>query len=410
MNFFEHLQRSDLPRVEYPFVSRSKRLGDRLLSTYLKRFNSRLQPMKPIALVNGMATYDLTQPPMESEAGSRVLRSGFDYVVRKKPASPIAMVFMLNAACNMKCLHCSARNHMGPDRKPLEYAEIIDLADQFVEMGGSAFVITGGEPTLHPRLLDIIDHVDKSKAVVSMFTNGFKIEEMADELLSAGLFSALVSLDSDQAAVHDERRQTAGAFDQAVNGVKRMRELGALVGISTYMTRPDLHDGYFDRVVDLGTGLGVQQIFMFDCVPTGAMLHERERVLTPDDRAHLRELVKGQNAAPSGPAIMGQSWVNSPEGFGCFAGFHQLYVTATGDVAPCDFTPITFGNVREERLQVVWDRMRASEEWGERFMDCRMQDPEFRANTVDLLGDDNDTWPVPYEKILELRAERDRTS
>ncbi len=409
MNFNEHLKRKDLPRVEYPFVKRSRRWTDRLLTTYLKRFNSRLQPMKPIALVNGMAAYDLTQPPMDSEPGSRIVKQGFDFVVRKKPATPVAMVFMLNAACNMRCTHCSARNHMGPDRKALEYEEIIDLADQFLDLGGAAFVITGGEPTLHPRLLDIIDHVDKSKAVVSMFTNGYKIADMADELVSAGLYSALISLDADTAEVHDERRRKQGAFDRAVAGVRRMRDIGALVGISTYMTRPDLAEGYFDRVVDLGTDLGVQQIFMFDCVPTGALLNERDRVLTPGDRDNLRELVKGQNANPSGPAIMGQSWVNSAEGFGCFAGFHQMYVTATGAVAPCDFTPITFGNVRDESLKTVWDRMRASEEWGERFMDCRMQDPEFRANTVDLLSDD-ESWPVPYERILELRAERDRAS
>jgi MoaA/NifB/PqqE/SkfB family radical SAM enzyme len=99
---------------------------------------------------------------------------------------------------------------------------------------------------------------------------------------------------------------------------------------------------------------------------------------------------------------MGQSWVNSPEGFGCFAGFYQIYVNAQGYVCPCDFTPIHFGNVREEPLQVIFDRLRASEDWGQRFMDCRMQDDCFRERTVDLVPEGT-PWPVSYETILELR-------
>ena len=145
---------------------------------------------------------------------------------------------------------------------------------------------------------------------------------------------------------------------------------------------------------------------MFDAVPTGAFLNERDLVLSPDDRAAIRELVKAQNASPTGPAVMGQSWVNSPEGFGCFAGFYQLYVSANGDVAPCDFTPISFGNVRDEPLGKIWRRMRDSEEWGSRHNECRMQDPEFRRNTVDLVPEGT-PWPVPYEALVELRAARD---
>jgi len=395
MDFFEHLKRTDLPRLQSAHVRPTRKLSDRLLTAYLKRFNHRLAPMKPIALVNDMPVYDITQPPMGSMVGSRVLRTGFDYVVRKKPARPIAMVFMLNAACNMKCRHCSARNHMGTDRKPLQYEEILDLSDQFLEMNGAAFVITGGEPTLHPRLLDIVDHVDKDKAIVSMFTNGYRLEEMAEDLLSAGMFGVLVSLDSDRPEVHDELRRTAGAFDTAMRGIDKLKELDALVAISTYMTKPDLDGGYFDRMVDLCTSKGAHQLFLFDTVPTGALLHERSLVLSPQDRSTVKELVKGQNASPSGPAVMGQSWVNSEEGFGCFAGFYQMYVTAYGDVTPCDFTPISFGNVRDEPLQTIWDRMRASEEWGQRHMECRMQDECFRSKTIDLLPDDT-TWPVSY--------------
>ena len=406
MDFHAQLKRPDLPRVDYPFVPRATRLRDRLLAGYLKLFNKRLAPMKPIALVNGMPAYDLTQPPMGSQSGARILRTGFDYMVRKREARPITLVLMANGRCDMGCRHCSAREYMRNGREHLAYGEIIDLIDQFLALNGASVVISGGEPTLHPRLLDIIDHVDKSKATVSMFTNGSRVAEMADDLRGAGLFGTLVSLDSDDPVKHDEYRRREGAFDIALGAVEALRKQDSLVGISTYVTRPAHLDGYVQRIFRLGEELGVHQVFMFDAVPTGAFLHERDLVLTPEDRSAIRELVKAQNASPTGPAVMGQSWVNSEEGFGCFAGFYQLYTGATGEVAPCDFTPITFGNVRDEPLGKIWRRMRDSEEWGVRHKECRMQDPEFRRNTVDLVPEGT-TWPVPYETILELRAARD---
>jgi MoaA/NifB/PqqE/SkfB family radical SAM enzyme len=405
MHFFEHLERPDLPRVEHSHVRRATGFLDRLLEGYVKLFNERLKPMKPIALVNGMPAYDLTQPPFGSEPGSRVLRCGFDYVVLKREARPINMVLMANSTCNMACRHCSARVYLKSGRPALTYEEITGLIDQFQDLGGASFILSGGEPLLHPRVLDIVGHVDKSKCVAAMFTNGTRLKEMAGELKSAGLFGTLVSIDSADPAHHDRLRGFDGAFKQALAGVERLLADGMLVGLSTYVSRQGLEGRAFESMVELGASVGVHQLFVFDAVPTGALIDRQEVVLGPDGRARLKELIKAQNANPAGPAVMGQSWVNSSEGFGCFAGFYQLYVNAAGDVTPCDFTPITFGNVRQEPLAAIWKRMRESEDWGQRFRECRMQDPDFRRRTIDLLPPGTDL-PVPYETVLKLRREK----
>lgn len=405
MHFFEHLERADLPRVEHAQVRRATGFVDRLLGGYVSLFNERLKPMKPIALVNGMAAYDLTQPPMGSEPGARVLRTGFEYVVLRREPRPINMVLMVNSACNMACAHCSARTYLKSGRPSLTLDEIKSLIDQFLDLGGASFILSGGEPTLHPNVLDIVSHADKSKAVVAMFTNGTRLPDLANELKSAGLFGTLVSIDSADPAHHDRLRGFDGAFRQAVRGIEKLLAEGMLAGISTYVSRRGLDGGAFETAVDLGTRLGVHQLFVFDAVPTGALIDKQDVMLGPDGRVRLRGLIKAQNANPSGPAVMGQSWVNSREGFGCFAGFYQIYVNAAGDVTPCDFTPITFGNVRKEPLAVIWKRLRESEDWGERFHECRMQDPDFRRRTIDLLPPGTE-FPVPYETIRRLRREK----
>ena len=121
--------------------------------------------------------------------------------------------------------------------------------------------------------------------------------------------------------------------------------------------------------------------------------------------ARLRDLVSSYNGLPYGPGVMGQSWVNSAQGCGCFAGFYQAYLTADGELTPCDFTPISFGNVRQHSLHELWRRMRASPEWKVRFGECRMQDPEFRKNSIEPIPDD-EPLPVRYERLQELRRAR----
>jgi radical SAM protein with 4Fe4S-binding SPASM domain len=396
------LARPDLPRVEHGHVRRARSLAGRLLSRYLERFNDRLRPMKPIALANGMPAYDLTQPPLGSEPGLRLLKTGLRYVLLHQEARPITMVLAATSACNMHCVHCSAREYLHSGEKPLEHAEMLDLIDQFLELGGCSVIFSGGEPTLLPRLPEMVSHVSKAKAVVAMFTNGARLSERVSELKDAGLFGTLVSLDADSADAHDRKRRCAGAFDKAVKGVEALMSAGMLAGVSTYISRHGLESGHFERMLALSERLRVHQMFLFDAVPTGAMLHEKAALLGPDGRARVKELVKAQNANPAGPAVMGQSWVNSAEGFGCFAGFYQLYVSPAGEVCPCDFTPVTFGNIRREPLRRIWKRMRASQEWGERHAECRMQDECFRTRFIDVIPDGT-ALPVPYEAVLEMR-------
>ena len=89
---------------------------------------------------------------------------------------------------------------------------------------------------------------------------------------------------------------------------------------------------------------------------------------------------------------------------GCFAGWCQLYVTAYGDVTPCDFTPLRFGNCRTEPVADIWKRLASHEAYCERSRHCRMQDHEFRAKYIDHIPD---AGPFPYP--VELADAESRT-
>jgi hypothetical protein len=57
------------------------------------------------------------------------------------------------------------------------------------------------------------------------------------------------------------------------------------------------------------------------------------------------------------PKVSSMSWLESPECLGCQAGFSFLYITACGELTPCDFVPLSFGNVHELGVRAIHDRM-----------------------------------------------------
>jgi len=86
----------------------------------------------------------------------------------------------VNSACNLDCPLClaGAGTHRAHDGFELTFEQVEFMLDRFVAAEGRPEVIqfSGGEPTLHPRILDLIKLAqDKGIAYVMLNTNGIRI-------------------------------------------------------------------------------------------------------------------------------------------------------------------------------------------------------------------------------------------
>jgi MoaA/NifB/PqqE/SkfB family radical SAM enzyme len=83
-----------------------------------------------------------------------------------------------------------------------------------------------------------------------------------------------------------------------------------------------------------------------------------------DDLAHVEQLVFEYNNMPAYkdyPFIAAQIADERKSMFGCTAGgTDRFYVNAKGDVQPCEFLNISFGNIRQEPFQTIYERMRST--------------------------------------------------
>jgi cyclic pyranopterin phosphate synthase len=119
------------------------------------------------------------------------------------PAS-IAAVRVLRISvtdrCNYRCLYCMPEEGVPwlPREDLLSIDEIVQVVRAAVAVHGiRRFKITGGEPTVRPDLIELVQRLRQEDVVdLSLTTNGQRLAQMAHPLRSAGLDRLTISIDS----------------------------------------------------------------------------------------------------------------------------------------------------------------------------------------------------------------------
>src|SRR5258708_40188834 len=114
------------------------------------------------------------------------------------------------------------------------------LVNDAKKHGNSYFGILGGEPFLHPQLLDIFAaHPD---AYFQVFTNGQMITaETAAKLRALGNVSPLVSIEGTEIS-SDERRGRLKVLNRTLEGLEQCRKNRLITGVATSVCQTNIDD------------------------------------------------------------------------------------------------------------------------------------------------------------------------
>jgi MoaA/NifB/PqqE/SkfB family radical SAM enzyme len=362
------------------------------------RFLTVINQLKVIGTVDGKLVYNLYNPPMPSPAAMRP----FERKIRSMALGyvlPATATLSVTPSCPCNCIHCSADRFVTKEGRQLSTEELASVVDQTLDLGVCTLIFTGGEPMARKDLYEQIARVDKNLAHVMIFTCGaFLNAENIARLKAAGLGSMNVSFDSDRPEEHDEFRRRPGTFAQAIAGAKLAREAGIMVGMSTYATHENIESGRLEHLVQIARDEGFHEITIFDCVPTGNFLNRSDLVLGRKDVMKVRELADRYNADARPFGVTAQAKANAADGGGCFGSFSQFYMTCYGDINPCDFNPVSFGNVRQAPLADIWKKMVTHPEFCDHRMSCRMQSQRYRKLFIDPLATE-DRLPVSIDRL-----------
>ena len=136
--------------------------------------------------------------------------------------------------CNFRCPYCMPAEVYGekyeflPRPHILSFEEIERLTRLFVRIGVSKVRITGGEPLVRANLPDLVSKLCVIDGIndVALTTNGYLLENNAQQLKDAGLNRLTVSLDSIDPDVFKEMSGRPQGPTNTLAGIKTAASLG----------------------------------------------------------------------------------------------------------------------------------------------------------------------------------------
>jgi radical SAM protein with 4Fe4S-binding SPASM domain len=143
--------------------------------------------------------------------------------------TPRILTLMITEACNLSCPHCLL-NCKNLDAVPVRKEIIVNIIDEFSDLGGESLFITGGEPLSHPDWFDILDHACNSATFseVTLQTNGAMVTDGDVEKLKSLNSEKLkiqVSLDGATPGINDMIRGK-GSFAASLRALRLFVDAG----------------------------------------------------------------------------------------------------------------------------------------------------------------------------------------
>lgn len=320
-----------------------------------------------------------------------------------RPSAPYRMDLALTYRCNNDCTHCyNARERTFPELSVDEWKRILDIT---WELGIPHVVFTGGEPTLVEALPELIAHAEANGQITGMNTNARRLADKSyvTRLIDAGLDHVQITVESEDAQVHDQMVMAKGAHRQTIQGLKNVLDSPLYVMTNTTMLRDNVHT--IPATLDFLAKLGVPTIGLNALIysghgtTVGTGLPESE--LAPLlEIARLKTEMRGQKLIWYTPTqYCNFDPMKLDLGIkGCTAALYNMCVEPDGAVLPCQsyYTPV--GNLLHDSWDSIWNHKLSTQ------LRERQNLPE-KCGHCDLLQECGGGCPLQFEDRNMLSLE-----
>ncbi len=310
---------------------------------------------------------NLYVPVFPSEA---FFKAGKKVYISDQKMPCISVLLSVTSACRYDCEHCYQKLDKGHD---VDINLLCEIAAKLDRMGVSFFNIEGGEPFLvYDKLKKLCQSISAGEIWINSTGDGMTPERLA-ELKSIGVRGFMFSLHSADPEKINGFMRNAKAYENLTNGIEMSHKAGLEVAANTCIVRDDYFNGTFEKILDLAKGLGVTIIQLIKPKPSGGWLGSEISYFSEEDLRQIEEKVHKYNnkkAYRDYPFISAQIVDERSDMFGCTAGgTDRFYINAKGDVQPCEFLNISYGNIKDEEFDEIYARMRKSfEKAGDRWL------------------------------------------
>jgi radical SAM protein with 4Fe4S-binding SPASM domain len=180
--------------------------------------------------------------------------------------APYRMDLVLTYRCQNSCGHCYNEPRELKELTPEQWKEVIA---KVWDLGVPHVVFTGGEPTLYPRLDELIAKSEEFGQVTGLVSNGRRLREPGylEDLVRKGLDHVQITVLSYRASQHDMLVGEKGAWDETIAGLKVALKQDLYVSTNTTIMRSNLED--IEETMRFLVSLGVKHIAFNGIIRSG---------------------------------------------------------------------------------------------------------------------------------------------
>jgi len=150
---------------------------------------------------------------------------------------PFLYLSIINS-CNLRCQGCWV--DVEADRNAIDLDTLNQAITDAKQHGNAFFGILGGEPFMHPQMLDVLAaHPD---CYFQVFTNGqFITEKEAKRLAEIGNATPLISIEGRE-ITSDVRRGNTRVLNRTMRGLDNCLKAGLLTGVATSVCQSNIDE------------------------------------------------------------------------------------------------------------------------------------------------------------------------
>lgn len=309
------------------------------------------------------------------------------YFINYKLDPRFTVMIGLTYSCQCRCPHCGMSIYEKKSEDELTTEELLKFIETLSPKKTNGIYFFGGEPLLRNDIFQLINKAKEKGFLTMLDTNGYLLsQEMVKKLKKAGLDVIEVSIDHSDAKIHNTLRRMEGIFERAVEGIKNCLKERISCILSTYATREYIESGELKKIISLGEKLGVNFIRVLSPVLTGKLLNKEEMKLNNKERKKLKKIIKN-SSVPIGIEDT-YCWSKNKK---------LLYISPYGEVQPCPYIPFSFGNIREESLSSILERMWKHPMFKIKSKECLMNNKEFRERYLKEKLKENQIFPIQVD-------------
>jgi MoaA/NifB/PqqE/SkfB family radical SAM enzyme len=254
---------------------------------------------------------------------------------------PFLYLSIINS-CNLRCQGCWV---------DVEASDAIDLdtlnrtITDAKRHGNAFFGILGGEPFLHPQLLDIFGaHPD---CYFQVFTNGQPITEtIASRLRQLGNVTPLISIEGRE-ITSDERRGKKDVFIRTLRGLDNCLHEKLLTGVATSVCQSNIDELLTESWLQELISRGVHYVWYHTYRPVGPKPNF-QLALRPDQLVRVRRFIVEMRAKM--PIAMIDAYYDDRGQALCpMSTGVSHHIGPKGDIEPCPIIQFATENIRDQR-------------------------------------------------------------